>query len=161
MKEKGTLTFFCGKMGAGKSTKSRVLALEKNAVIISEDAWLSSLYPNQITSFEDYIKHSGQLKSLVKAHVQNILVIGVHVVMDFPANTKLQRQWFLEVASEINVEHELIYLDLSDEDCIQQIAHRRTNQPERAGFDTEEMFHRVTKFFEEPCEDEGLTIKRV
>ena len=160
MKENGTLTFLCGKMGAGKSTKSKVLALQKNAVIISEDDWLSSLYPNQITSFADYIKYSGQLKPLVKTHVQNILGVGTHVVMDFPANTKSQRKWLLELASEINAKHELIYLDLSDEDCIKQIAQRRISQPERAAFDTEEMFHHITKFFEEPCEDEGLMITK-
>ncbi len=60
MKQVGTLYFFCGKMGAGKSTKSKQLAKEKNAVLLSEDEWLSSLYPNQITSFEDYLKLSAQ-----------------------------------------------------------------------------------------------------
>ncbi len=38
-------------MGAGKSTKSKQLAIEKHVVLLSEDEWLSSLYPNQITSF--------------------------------------------------------------------------------------------------------------
>ncbi len=160
MKENGALTFFCGKMGAGKSTKSKELALEKNAVILSEDEWLSSLYPNQITSFEDYIKYSAQLKPLLKTHVQNMLSVGTNVVMDFPANTKSQRKWLLELASEINAKHELIYLDVSDEDCIKQIAQRRTEQPERAAFDTEAMFYHVTNFFEEPSENEGLIIKK-
>ncbi len=66
MKQVGTLYFFCGKMGAGKSTKSKQLAKEKNAVLLSEDEWLSSFYPNQITSFEDYLKLSAQLKPMVK-----------------------------------------------------------------------------------------------
>lgn len=35
--EQGILTFFCGKMGAGKSTQSRKLAQEINAVLLSED----------------------------------------------------------------------------------------------------------------------------
>ncbi len=51
MERVGTLYFFYGKMGAGKSTKSKQLAIEKHAVLLSEDEWLSSLYPNQITSF--------------------------------------------------------------------------------------------------------------
>ena len=33
----GVLIFFCAKMGAGKSTKSKELALENNAVLLSED----------------------------------------------------------------------------------------------------------------------------
>lgn len=37
---KGVLTFFCGKMGAGKSTKAIEIAEEDNAVLFSEDEWL-------------------------------------------------------------------------------------------------------------------------
>ncbi|MEE4175462.1 MAG: AAA family ATPase, partial [Xanthomonadales bacterium] len=40
----GALTLFSGKMGAGKSTKASQLAEERNAVLISEDHWLSMLY---------------------------------------------------------------------------------------------------------------------
>ncbi len=154
----GTLYFFCGKMGAGKSTKSKHLAQEKQAVLLSEDEWLSSLYPNQITSFEDYLTFSMQLKPLVKKHVQNILCVGTDVVMDFPANTLKLRKWFLHIALEVNAPHELIYLHLEDEQCLRQIAQRRKEQPERAAFDTEEMFNHLTRFFEAPKASEGLTI---
>jgi thymidine kinase len=52
--QKGNLIFFCGKMGAGKTTTSKTIAREKNAVLISEDEWLSAHYPNEINSFDDY-----------------------------------------------------------------------------------------------------------
>jgi len=52
MNPKGTLTFFCEKMGAGKTTKSKTVSLEKNAVLLSEDDWLEAHYPNQINSFQ-------------------------------------------------------------------------------------------------------------
>ena len=97
MNEKGTLIFFCEKMGAGKSTKSKLMASEKNAVLLSEDDWLSSLYPQQISTFDNYLKYSARLKPLVKSHVQNILSTGTNVVMDFPANTVGQRKWFLNL----------------------------------------------------------------
>ncbi|WP_058307689.1 AAA family ATPase [Gracilibacillus massiliensis] len=158
MKQFGKLYFFCGKMGAGKSTKSKQLSIEKHAVLISEDEWLSSLYPNQIATFEDYLKFSAQLKPLVKKHVQNILSVGTDVVMDFPANTQKQRKWFLDMASEINASHQLIFLNLNNEKCLRQIAQRRNEQPERGDFDTEEVFNHVTKFFEAPESSEGLNI---
>jgi shikimate kinase len=161
MKSIGTLIFFCGKMGAGKSTKSQQLALNRNAVLISEDEWLASLYPSQIASFEDYIKFSSQLKPLVKSHVQNILCSGTNVVMDFPANTISQRKWFKAIVSEIDAPHELIYLNTSEEICLRQIAQRCIERPERTKFDTEEIFHHVTSFFEEPSAEEGLNIKRI
>lgn len=158
MQEQGTLIFFCGKMGAGKSTHSKKIGSERNAVLISEDAWLESLYPNQISTFEDYLTFSGQMKPLVKSHVANILKTGTNVVMDFPANTFSQRLWFKELISEAGCPHELIYLKTSDALCIMQIARRRIEQPARATFDTEAMFHHVTKYFQEPSQHEGFNI---
>lgn len=158
MKQLGTLYFFCGKMGAGKSTKSKQLAIDEQAVLLSEDEWLSSLYPNQIESFEDYLKFSAQIKPLVKKHVQNILCVGTDVVLDFPANTQKQRKWYLDMVLDVNASHQLIFLNLTNEQCLRQIAQRRNDQPERAAFDTEAMFIHVTNFFEAPEETEGLNI---
>jgi len=158
MRQLGTLYFFCGKMGAGKSTKSKQLAKDKHAVLLSEDEWLSFLYPNQITSFDDYLKFSAQLKPFVKKHVQNILSVGTDVVMDFPANTQKLRKWFLDMASEVNASHQLLFLNLNNEQCLRQIEQRRNEQPERAAFDTEEVFIHVTRFFEAPEVSEGLNI---
>jgi len=154
------LIFFCGKMGAGKSTKSFQIAKERNAVLLSEDEWLESLYPNKIRSLEDYIKYSNKLKPLVKSLVQNMLKVGANVVMDFPANTVSQREWFKSIFSEIDAPHELIYLDVSNKICLKQIAKRRLEHPERASTDTEAMFEQVTKYFVEPSSDEGFNIKK-
>ena len=115
----------------------------------------------QIAVFDDYLKFSRQLKPLVASHVQHILRAGADVVMDFPANTAAQRKWFKTLYSEINAPHEMIYLNISDEICLKQIAQRRIEQPERASFDTEDVFHHVTSFFEEPSIGEGFNIKRV
>lgn len=158
MNKKGTLTFFCGKMGAGKSTKSKALTIEKNAVLLSEDDWLAAHYPDQIHTFEDYLKFSTIIKPFVKSHVQQIINTGTHVVMDFPANTSRQRSWFKQLCTEIGCEHEMIFLDVSDEQCLSQIARRRVEQPERSQFDNEAVFNHVTAFFEIPSESEGINI---
>ncbi|MCC5904542.1 MAG: ATP-binding protein [Halomonas sp.] len=153
---KGVLTFFCGKMGAGKTTKSREIAQQRNAVLLSEDEWLASIYPNSIESLEDYIKYSDRLKPQMKKLVQSILATGTDVVMDFPANTIPQREWFKSIFSEIQAPHELVYIDQPDEICIEQIAKRRTEQPERAATDTEEMFEMMTRYFVAPTNAEGF-----
>lgn len=158
MRNQGKLFFFCGKMGAGKSTRSRIVAAENGAALISEDDWLSAHYPAQIQTFDDYIKFSNLIKPFVKKHVQSLLNLGVNVVMDFPANTVNQRAWFKMLCSEVGSEHELWYLDLSDEQCLSQIAQRRIEQPERAHFDTEAVFRHVTQYFEVPAGDENLNI---
>lgn len=155
----GTLIFFCGKMGAGKSTKSKQVAAERNAVLISEDEWLATLYPSEISTFDEYLHCSKRLKPLVQTHVENILRAGTNVVMDFPANSKRQRGWFKQLISNAESPYELYYLKASDELCLKQIAQRQIEQPERAIFDTEAVFNQVNKYFETPHESEGLKIK--
>ena len=128
----GTLTFFCGKMGAGKSTRATALAQESNAVLLSEDDWLAALYPDQITSLPDYVKYARRLKLQIKPLVQSILGKGVDVVLDFPANTPEQRLWFRSIFDEIGAPHQLIYLKATDALCLGRIAKRRMDQPKRA-----------------------------
>jgi len=153
---KGKLSFFCGKMGAGKTTRSREIAQKHNAVLISEDEWLASLYPNCIATLDDYIECSGRLKPRMKQLVQSILLAGTDVVMDFPANTISQRAWFKSIFSEIQAPHELIFIDRPDDVCRKQIANRRLEQPERAATDTMEMFELLTRLFVAPVPEEGF-----
>jgi len=159
MNGKGTLIFFCGKMGAGKSTYSKKLASELNAVFLSEDDWLSVIYPEEIKNFDDYIKYSSRLKPLIKAHVRRILHSGVSVVMDFPGNTKKQRVWFKEIFFESQIPHKLIYLQAEDQLCLKRLKQRRQDSPERARFDTEEVFYQVSSYFQAPTEDEEFNIE--
>jgi predicted kinase len=91
------LHFFCGKMASGKTTLSKNLASDHNAILISEDIWLSKFYPEEISTFDDYLKYSSRLKPLVLQHVQEILVRGISVVLDFPGNIPSQRQWFRSI----------------------------------------------------------------
>ncbi|SIN80967.1 ATP-binding protein [Salinivibrio sp. ES.052] len=161
MKVTGTLFILCGKMGAGKSTFSQTLAKQERAMLISEDDWLAAHYGEKIQSFDDYRYYSNLIKPFIKEHVQRLLLLGVKVVMDFPANTKKQRGWLLSLCRDVGGEHTLFYLDVSDEQCLLQIGQRRISQPERAHFDTEAVFHHVTQYFEPPQGSEGLNIVRV
>jgi len=157
----GKLVFFCGKMGAGKSTKAIELARDKNAVLLSEDEWLASLYPGQISSLEDYIHYANLLKPQIEKLVQAILLTGVDVVMDFPANTLAQRAWFKQVYSQVGAPHSLLYLEVSDQVCLAQIDKRRGENPERRVTDTAEMFAAMRRFFIPPSAEEGFNIIKI
>lgn len=148
-------------MGAGKSTKAKEIAHNCNAVLLSEDEWLASLYPNKISSLSDYIKYSNQLKPQIKKLVQSILSLGTNVVMDFPANTTSQREWFRSIFSEIQAPHNLIYIDMPNEVCLKQIEKRRVEQPEREATDTAEMFEIITKYFMTPTPEEGFNTTKI
>jgi len=161
MMEIGTLVFFCGKMGAGKSTKAEEIAKTNKAVLLSEDKWLASLYPNKIHSFDDYIVYSNLLKPQIKQLTQTILQAGANVVLDFPANTAKQRAWFKDIYLSINASHELIYVDVPNELCLKRIAQRSIEQPERASTDTKEMFEAVTQHFSAPEHHELFNVVHV
>ncbi|NEP09599.1 MAG: ATP-binding protein [Symploca sp. SIO2C1] len=161
MEPKGTLIFFCGKMGAGKTSMSIELSKDKNTVLLSEDTWLSQIYPHQIASFDDYLKFSRQIRPLVKNLAQDILRTGTNVVMDFPANTASQRDWFKNLSAEVESPYEMIYLDASNEICLKHIAKRQKEQPERSNFDTKEVFLKITQYFEKPEETERLNIRKI
>lgn len=157
----GTLIFFCGKMGAGKSTLAAQIARDHGAVLISEDEWLAALFPGKIRDFNDYLRYSSRLKSLLGLHIEQILVAGTTVVLDFPGNTGKQRAWFREICSGQAIPHELYYVEADDRTCLKQLKQRRKEQPERARFDTDEVFRMVTSHFEPPVESEGFNVKMV
>jgi predicted kinase len=157
----GTLIFFCGKMGAGKSTKAQALARADHTVLISEDEWLSQLYPTEIQTFEDYLHYAFRLKALLKPHIQSLLNTGISVVLDFPGNTQKQRAWFKVLIEDIGTPHRLIYLKATDAWCLERLSERRTKHPERSAFDNEATFKHVTALFEAPTPEEGFHIESI
>ncbi|MBT2775195.1 ATP-binding protein [Halomonas sp. ISL-60] len=158
MNHYGTLLFFCGKMGAGKSTLSAKVAQQRGAVLISEDAWLEALYPGEIENFNDYLNYSSRLKPILREHVKQVLMTGASVVLDMPANTRKQRDWFKGIYTEHEIPHELYYLTVGDAGCLKQLKERQKQQPGRAHFDTEEVFKMVTSYFEPPSDSEGFNV---
>ena len=81
--------------------------------------------------------------------------------MDFPRNTKKQRTWFKKIFSENDIPHKLIYLKADDQLCLNLLEKRRKSSPERSRFDTEEVFHQVTRYFQASADNEGFNIEVV
>ncbi|MEL6463096.1 MAG: ATP-binding protein [Cyanobacteria bacterium J06621_15] len=159
MNQKPTLHFFCGKMASGKSTLAKSLSEENNAILISEDVWLSQLYSEEINDFGDYIKYSRRLKSILTPHIQEILSQGTSIVLDFPGNTPSQRNWFRSIFELIEVNHILHYIIASDNLCKQQLKIRSQDKLEDSAFTTEDEFAAITKFFQPPTPEEKFNIK--
>lgn len=169
MQSYGTLYFFCGKMAAGKSTLAKRIAIKEAAILISEDEWLTAFYPTEIKSFQDYLVFSLRLKPILFAHVRQLLQSGISVVMDFPANTLAQREWFEMLLSSQEqfdsaltnklIPHKLLYLKATDQKCLKQLQKRRIEEPKRNLFDTEKVFNQVTHYFEAPTSVEPFNIQ--
>ena len=158
MKGETKLHFFCGKMAAGKSTLAKKLAEKNNAILFVEDEWLLQLFPDEIVTFSDYIKYAPRLKKVLLSHLISLLSHDVSIVMDFPANTVDQRQWFRDLFETANVSHTLHYLDVSNEVCKQQLRERSREKPEGSAFTTDAEFEAITKYFQPPSKNENFNM---
>ena len=154
-----TLHFFCGKAGAGKSTLARALAQQEQALLLSEDVWLARLYGDQIHVFDDYIRCSQKLNTVITPLVIDLLNAGQTVVMDYQANTTRRRAWFRSLFEQGRADHVLHWLQTPDALCLARIQQRNTEMPEGASQLTEADFWHVSSFFEAPQAPEGFQLR--
>ena len=158
--ERAKLYFMCGKMAAGKSTHARELARNKNAVLFVQDEFLDALYPGAIRDIKDFVKCSARVRDALSVHIQDLLSRGTSVVLDFPANTRAQRQWFRELLGDASVEHELHFVDVPNDVCKLQLRQRSEALPAGSPWTTEAEFDAITAYFQAPTEDEGFNVIR-
>ena len=151
---KGTLTFFCGKMGSGKSTYARSLKEKQAAFYFAEDELLFSIFKGEITTVPEYLHYSQNLKVTLQPYIVSLLKLGVDVILDFPSNTVSQRRWFSDIASESGCRLRMIYLAASDTVCLDRIEGRVTKEPHRLHLDNPAMYFAATRYFVEPTSDE-------
>ena len=152
-----TLYLICGKIAAGKSTLAKKLAARPLTVLIAEDHWNSTLFPDEIKTIEDYSRYSSRLRRAMAPHVVALLKAGMSVVLDFQANTLAVRQWMRSLIDGSGAAHELHFLDLPDETCRQRLRARNAagEHPYRAS-DAE--FDLFTRHFVAPAAEEGFNV---
>lgn len=95
----------------------------------------------------------------MKPHVIALLRAGVSVVLDFPAYTSGQRQWFREIIDATGVAHTLHVLDISGEVCLARLRARNL-AGDHPFIVTDDLFHEIASYFMAPSTNEGFTIVR-
>jgi predicted kinase len=154
-----TLHMLCGKMAAGKSTLTAELSRMPSTVVISEDFWLRRLFGPEMKDVADYVRYSRRLREAVAPHVQELLRIGVSVVLDFPANTLATRAWMRTLFDVAEADHCLHFLDVPDEVCKARLrARNAAGTHDFAASDAE--FDLITSYFVPPSEAEGFKVVR-
>ncbi len=152
-----TLYLLCGKIAAGKSTLAKRLAAQLAALLISQDHWMSTLFPTENRTIDDFARLSGRLRAAMGPHVVDILRQGLSVVLDFPANTLTYRAWMRSLIIEAGVAHELHVLDFPDAVCKERL--RRRNGSGRHPYQVDEATYDLfTGYFVPPTPEEGFNI---
>lgn len=154
---KPILYLICGKIASGKSTLARQLAAKPRTVLVREDHWLSTLYPDEMTNVPEYVKYSGRLRSALEGHLVSLLKNGLSVVLDFPANTVGLRAWMQMLYQKAGAEHKLHYLDVPEEICKERLK-RRNEDGSHEFAPSDEQFDLINRYFEPPTEEEGFMI---
>src|SRR6185436_2669240 len=109
-----TLLFFAGKMAAGKSTLAKRLAEREDAVVLNQDELLDALFPGLVVNVASYLEYSGRINKTIAPIVTALLMKGVSIVLDFPANTRNQRAWFRGIIDATGADHELHFVNTPD-----------------------------------------------
>ncbi|TAJ42680.1 MAG: ATP-binding protein [Reyranella sp.] len=152
-----TLYLLCGKIAAGKSTLAKRLAARPATVLISEDHWNSTLFPDEIKTIDDYARYSSRVRAAMGPHVVALLKAGLSVVLDFQANTPAVRRWMRTLIDGSDAAHELHFLDIPDDTCKRRLRERnlRGEHPYQASDADYELF---TRHFVPPSADERFNV---
>ena len=81
-------------------------------------------------------------------------------MLDFPGNTKNQRAWFRSLFERADSEHELHFIDASDELCKRQLRERSRGLPPGSAWTTDADFEAITVYFEAPSVEELFNVIR-
>jgi len=154
----GTLHMLCGKIASGKSTLARRLADETGATLLSQDHFLSRLYPQEIRDVADFARGSQRLGEAIGPHIVAMLRAGIGVVMDFEANTAASRAWMRSLFEAAAAPHILHLLDVEDLVCLERLRLRNASGLHEYQV-SEQDFADFTRWFSPPSEAEGFVVR--
>ena len=118
------LILTCGLPGAGKTTLATQLAADRGAVRLTKDDWLWALGPTPwATTTQAKVNH--ELWKLA----QEIVRLGLSVVLDFGLAARTERDEMRSVARELGVGVELHFLDVPVDELWRRVEARNAEPP--------------------------------
>ena len=118
------LILTCGLPGVGKTALASQLAADRSAVRLTKDEWLWALGSTPWdTPTREKVEH--ELWRLA----QEILRLGLSVVLDFGLWARIERDEMRSVARGLGVDVELHYLDVPTDELWRRIEARNSEPP--------------------------------
>ena len=118
------LILTCGLPGAGKTTLARQLAADRSALCLTKDEWLTALGSSP---WDEPTRE--KVKHVLRQLAQDILRLGVSVVLDFGLWARIERDEMRSAARGLGVGVELHYLDVPPAELWRRIEARNSEPP--------------------------------
>ena len=148
----------CGHTGAGKSTYTRQLAEQRNAIYFSLDDWTKTLYFPDIDGeieIEWMLQRIERCETLMWSLCQQLIKRGSELIFDVGLSKYSHRQKFRDLAAEQNIQCQLHYITADKHTRLQRVLSRNATKPETYSFDVSaEMFEFMESWVEEPDTEE-------
>ena len=150
----------CGNICTGKSTYAGRLKQERNAVILSLDELMLSMFPEGAGEEHDMLVLHAEAYLLALS--LQILQTGTDVILDWGLWTRAQRKRIREFyRAHGEIENEIHYLRISRDEWEKRIRKRNAAHTEDSMtyYVDEGLLQKAESLFEEPSEDEvDLTV---
>lgn len=115
----------CGRICSGKTTYSKKFCKENNAVLLSVDEIMLSLF-DQCCGPKLHMEYDRRIKGFLFDKSLEILETGVDVVLDWGFWTRNERNFAKNFYKSRNIECELHYIEVSDKTWENQLNKRNS-----------------------------------
>ncbi|MDE5834466.1 MAG: ATP-binding protein, partial [Ruminococcus sp.] len=112
----------CGKICSGKSTYSKKLRTKENAVLLSVDEIMLTVFGQN--AGENHNEYVGKIKKYFLKKIPDFVDIGISVILDWGFWTRQERDFTREFCEIRDIDCELHYIDINDELWKQRINNR-------------------------------------
>jgi predicted kinase len=146
-----TIYLLCGLPGAGKTTLARRLERELPALRLTEDEWVTGLFPPE-SAHDDGVRDA--IKNVQWETALRAIALGVDVVLDWGLWGRAERDDYRARAAALGVQTKLIYLEVSREELLRRLALRNAALPPDTFHVTERDLDEWTAWFQPPTPDE-------
>ena len=151
----GKIILICGKVCSGKSTLAALLKASENAVVLSCDEVVFSLFGEDFGERHDEV--TGRIKKYLCKKAAEIAHMGGNVILDWGFRSRSERQHMRRFFEIGEIRTVLYYVDVSDEQWRKNIKYRNdsvTNGNIAEHYIDDVMAERSAEQFEIPDESE-------
>lgn len=148
----GTLLLLCGLPGVGKTTLSKKLGTERQAIRLCPDDWIPTLVENQ-NNITERDRLRDPVEQLLWKMAQSLLTLGVTVILENGFWAKEERDRYRDIGKNLGAKVELHFLDTPFDILLQRV--RRRNSDPNTFQVMEEKMQEGYKVFQPPTLEEG------